>query len=342
MKKRIVLLLSILSTITVFLIVIGLLFDRSELEKQHGLTEVYDVSSDGTIAYVAFNEGEPGIYIKESTSFNRAVVLDNTKVINDISFSPSGNVLSYVVTDKQIEDELHSTVFTLNMDTLEVKEVFHDPSLITEIMFDPKNEQTLFYLRAGTFENYSPIASARPHNVDVFSYDLEEQKRTRHTNENSYSMNSLHVSSSEEAVFVQFFDEADDDTAEDIFANKQRVFKIPLNEPESIAVVSNMDREADIYDFTIVPNKQEMIYQSISNMHEGGTYEYELYHFNWETGEEKQLTHLKQYTSRPRLTTDSQTIYFMVDKQFAQGDPDYYLYQMDYRGKNIKEMDLSF
>ncbi|MGM8364969.1 hypothetical protein ACLIBG_05720 [Virgibacillus sp. W0181] len=341
-KKGLIFILSSVGFITVILAVVGLVFNKSEYEKQQGLTEIYDVSSDNTIAYVVFDEGKPGIYIHGKE--NPVVELDNKKMIGDLTFSPDGSTLAYVVSDKIIEEEqkLQSVVYLLDMDTFETEELFNDPSLLTEITFDPKNKDSLFYLRAATFENYSPIARANPHSVDVFSYDLNKEKRTRYTTKDSYSMNSLTVSSFENAVYVQLQDDTNTKSAEDIFAAKQRIYKIPLDQPENMVTQSNKNRKVDIFDFAIVPNKPEMIFQSISNAQEGGTYEYELYNYNWETEEEKQLTNLGEYTSRPVISPKGEVVYFIVDKQFAKSESDYRLYRMDRNGENIKEIELDY
>jgi len=226
----------------------------------------------------------------------------------------------------------------LTIETLEQKRLFGDRGLITEISFDPKDADRLFYVRAETYENYLPIASAYPHEFDLFSYCISDGEKTRHTELEQYSMRSLNVSRIDNAVFVQMDDDADVKTAEDIFETKQRIFRISTEQSEDISVISKQDRIIDIYDFAIVPNKNEVIFQSVSTTNKSSAHE--LYHYNLENERETQLTYLKESTSNPIVNPQNNKVFFMVDKQFGKKYTDYHLYQMDTDGSNQEEVEL--
>src|SRR5690606_12665419 len=129
-------------------------------------------------------------------------------------------------------------------------------------------------------------------------------------------------------------------TSEDYFDVIERVFEIPLNEPENMAIVSDPNREEGVWGFTLVPNREEMIFKSIANKNDGGTFQYELYLYNMETNEEVQLTHLKAYATDPVVIPEMNKIYFAVDKQFAQRHADYHLYKMNMDGTDIEEIHI--
>lgn len=67
---------------------------------------------------------------------------------------------------------------------------------------------------------------------------------------------------------------------------------------------------------------------------------YELYKYNLESKEEKQLTHFGENVGHPVVSSDGETIYFMMDKNFAKGDPEYHLYKMGIDGKQAREIVL--
>ena len=342
MKKSLTVMLIAISLITAFLVVLGFVFNKPEEEKQQGLSGIFDVSSDGTIANVVYDNGKAGIHLQhEEITFENPVLQFSTKqVIQDINFAPDGSSLAYVVSNKDVEAELESTVHLLTLNSFEKKELFTDSALITEIEFDPKNQAELFYLRAGTFENYSPIASAQPHDFDLYSYRISENSHVQHTELLKYSMGSLNISPTENYAFVQMFDDAHSDTADDVFEAKQRIFQIPLDSDDGVSIVSQADRNEDIFDFVIVPDKDEVIFQSVSNTGTSGIYEYELYQYNSISGQENQLTYLKEYADRPILGPQNNKLFFIVDMQFGNRKADYRLYQMDLDGKNIEEVIL--
>lgn len=338
-KKGLIGLFSLIASITIILIFLGFVFSKSELEKLRGLTDVYDVSEDGAIAYVSYQAEGPIIYLKQDKGKPKLVTQLSADIdVLDISFTPDASSFAYVASNAEIADDLESTVHLVNVQSHESKILFHDPSLITEIKFDPKDEEVLFYLRAGTFENYSPIASARPHNFDIFSYQIDEQERTRYTHLDAYAMSSLQVSEADNHVFIQMYDDGNSQTAEDIFEVTQKVFQVPLDRPDELSVISNLNRSDDIYDFAMTPGEKEMIFQSVSNLDKGDPiFEYELYHYNFAKEQETQLTFIKESSSNPVILANNK-VYFLVDLQFGEKYPDYRLYWMDIDGENIKEI----
>src|SRR5699024_9190752 len=87
-KKRIVFIFSIIATVTIALLIAGLIFNKTEEEKMNGLTEIFDVSPDGMIAYVAYHEGQQHIVLKTEREEQLALDVNKEKVILDIAFSP--------------------------------------------------------------------------------------------------------------------------------------------------------------------------------------------------------------------------------------------------------------
>ena len=327
--------------LTIALVVLGIFFNKTENEKQNGLSNDYDVSSQNAIAYVVYKEGKPQLFLRNEGESMATVVVEYDKetMILDPTFSKDGSILAYITTNKDKETELISAIHFYNMEKKEISDVFTDPSTITEIEFKPDGS-SLLYLSAGTYENYSPITGKRPHDFDVYELNLNEKSHVRKTNLQQYSIYSLNVAPSGDRVYLGRDDDSDIKTAEDSFQVKQRIFAIPLNHPEEMFVISDPDREVSIYSFTITPNGNELIFQSISNPDEGDIFEYELYKYNLDTKEEKQLTHFGEYVSDPVVSADGKTIYFMLDKKFAKGDPDYHLYKMNIDGEQIEEIVL--
>ncbi|MGG3889495.1 TolB family protein [Metabacillus fastidiosus] len=340
-KKNLIFLLLFLFILTAVLIVTGIFFSKTENEKQNGLSNQYDVSSQSKIAYVVYKEGKPQLFLYDEKQRNDtlAAEYDVNTIILDPTFTNDGSTLAYITSNKDKERELNSTVHFLDLQTKKITEVFTDTSVITEVEFKP-DHSSLVYLRAGTYENYSPIAGKRPHDFDVYEFNLNKKSHKQITDLQHYSMESLNISSNGDRVYIQRSDDSDVKTAEDSFQVQQRIFEIPLDHPEKTAVISNPEREVDIYTFAITPAGNDLIFQSISNSEEGGTFKYELYKYNLDSKEEKQLTHLGEHVGDPLISADGETIYFMLDENFANGRPVHHLYKMDINGEQIREIIL--
>lgn len=326
----------LIGLVTGVLIVMGVVFHKEDNEKQQGLTGVYDVSADGIIAHVEFEDGKAGLYFSDKNE-QPAVQLPVDQAIVDISFSEDGNTLAYIVSDKELDSASGSAVRLLDVKSRTDQLAFTVPDLITEVVFDPKDSNRLFYLRAGVYTNYSPIVGKRPHDFDVHSYHLAEGTQTKYTNLKKYHMQSLQVSATDETVFVQMDDDEEVETAEDAFAPKQRIFQIPLAAPDEKTVISNPAGQEDVFDFLVLPERDELIYQAVSGTGANGIFEYELFSYNWKTQETKQLTRLKEYAAKPIRGAEDR-IYFLVDRRFGERNPDYRLYQMSVEGKDVTEI----
>ena len=337
-KKTFGILAGVLGGITVVFIALGILFNKPDNKKQEGLTDMFDVSADGLLAFVKYDKGKAGIYLSGGNS-EPVVQLPVEQTIIDISFSEDGHVIAYVVSDKELKASSGSSIHLFELGTETDQVVLSADSIITELAFDPKKPDMLLYLQAGVFTNYSPITGARPHDFDVHGYDVASGKKTRYTHMQKYSMQSLQVSATEESVYLQMDDDEDAKSADDVFASYQRIFNIPLNEPDDKEIISNPATEMDIYDFLVLPDRDELIYQAVGSTSSSGTFEYELFSYNWATGKTVQLTTLKEYTAKPVLGPEGD-IYFLADFNFAKRSPDYRIYRMELDGSNVKEVTL--
>jgi TolB protein len=62
-----------------------------------------------------------------------------------------------------------------------------------------------------------------------------------------------------------------------------KAWKKRIEQPEELAVVFNLERNVDIYDFTVTPSEKEIIFQAVNNDHYDGIFEYELYKYDLES-----------------------------------------------------------
>lgn len=333
--------LAIVIPMTAILVVLGLIFNKTDLEKINGFTSLFAISKDNQIAYVYHNEGKSEIYLHNNET-DPLVILDAEKVVTDIVFSPNSSSLIYVVNDMNIDDasKLISIVYELKLSSKQQTELFRENKIITEITFDPKDENKLFYLGAATFENYSPIVRAAPHDFDIYSYSFTSEELNRHTTFEKYNITSLQISNTEHIAYVQMADDFQAETADDLFAMQQKIFEIPLTDPENWHIISDSNATEDIYDMLYMPEHNTIIYQAVSQTSTDGIFEYELFSFNMDEQKSEQLTYLKQYTAQPFYSAHDDKVYFIVDKQFAKQFSDYYLYRMDFDGSNVEELKL--
>lgn len=341
-RKKIILLYCGIAMITIFFITIGIIFKKSEMEKLNGLTNIYDISSEGHIAYVSYDEGKSGIYLKNDKGDGLLTQYNDEKIIEDISFIQDENILIYSLIDRDLDTNNVSSIHFLDTDSGENRKLHESDGIITEVVFDSVDNGKIYFLKSSSYENYSPVARKAPHNFDLYLYDLIDEQETQLTRWDKYSMRSLNISASKKFAYVQMMDDEDADSAEDYFDAKQKIFEIPIENPNERKIISNENREADIYDFTFLQDNSGIIFQSASNYATGDTFKYELYFQDLENKEEIQLTELEEYAGKPKFSQSDDKIYFIVNKAFAKKYPDYYLYKMEKDGKNVEEISLKY
>lgn len=339
-KRSLNVILISVTLVTIVLIVLGVIYRQSSFEKLNGFTSNYAISIDGNIAYVNYNDGQSEIYIYGQD--NPVVTIEVDKEIYHMTYSLDGQKLLYVVNEKEINPEkLQSTVYELDLKTIKQNELFQDDKVITEITFDPKDDNLLFYLGATTYEHYSPIVRSAPHNFDIYSYAIDTEQIDRHTQLNKYGMTSLQISNKDNTAYVHMDNDLKAETAEDVFEAEQKIFSIPLNQPDNLDVFHDVDKIDDVYDTLYIEELDIIIYQAVSGLTDKGIYQYDLYIVDLETDKVKKLTDLGEYTAQPTYSPADEKIYFIVDKQFAEQYPDYYLYRINLDRSELEQLDLN-
>lgn len=340
-KKYHIVIFSFIALTTSVLIVLGFMFKKTEEEKINWLAEAYDVSHEGDLIFVKYNKGTPEIYRKQQGRVEFIFSLANDTEVLDIAYTPDGKEIVYATTRRD-SDDLSTDVTRLNIETMEMEELFKVEALITELQFDPKDAQKLYYLMARTFENYSPIVREYPHNFDLFHVDLRTMEHIAHSDFKKYSMRSLQVSAEKEAVYVQMDDDFLVETADELFESKQRIFELILDSKEGFTVATDPERDVDLFDFALVPGEDALVYQSIANYDAGGTFEYELFYYDRKTKEETQLTNFSSYVGRPVISPNEEKIYFIVNDNFGKSNvPNRSIYTIDMSGDNVTRVNLT-
>ncbi|WP_025786363.1 hypothetical protein [Sporosarcina sp. D27] len=336
--RKTILFASIIILVTGICVLLGFTYSIPDEEKQQGLTGQFDVSTQGDIAYVTYERGKPTLYVK-SEQLRQVVQLPSNQSILDLAMMPDGKTVLYVNSDKELDEHSKSIIHQVHIESGKDEVLFTKEAIVMELVIDPKDEDRVFYLQADQFSNYSPVASLYPHDFDVHSVQLETGEHEQHTELSKYSMSSLQVSGEDDSIYIQMDDDADLETAADTFETKGRVFKIALSNSDHKMVISIPEDTQDLYDFVLIPDRSELVYQAVAETNSEGIFEYELFSYNWDTQSITQLTNLHEYAEYPIYGADGK-VYFMVDKDFGGRRPDNSLYRMSPDGSDVEEVSL--
>lgn len=302
-----------------------------------GLLEAFDVKNEKA-AFAYSLKGKVGIYISDLHGKNakRLAEAGEGEIIHHPVFSTDGKTVLYIATPEDRE-QVKSSLYVMNVDGSEKRKLYSIGSLITEAVFAP-DSKTIYYLQAETFTNYSPIARRGAHDFDLYSLDVSGGQPKRITSMKDYMLESLTVSPDGKEVYVTKQDDQHSKTAEDIFASKHKVFRIPLAHQEKIEPVSLQGIKEDVFDVEVSPDNRWMAFNSIANPGTNENFQYEMYVLDRQTGQTRQLTHLKKHAGAAVFDERSEWIYFMWDKKFGEGDPEHEWYRVSLDGKTVENI----
>ena len=338
MKKTTLMIISVIVLgLTGFFIILGNIFAKEDYEKQTGLSEVFALSLKGKLAYVQYEDGKPTLFIADENGEMQELIDEKSAhhTISHLAFSNDGTKLLYVVNKKDSENNT-TELFEYNLtDYTKQQLLSQEENIITEAVYAPDGE-SLYLLGAGTFENYSPIAPKNPHDFNIFRFDLNIKQLEQLTNLDSYSIGSLAVSRNGEKLYFIQDDTTNVANANEIFSSKQQIFEMEVSNPDNLSILKTVDQ--DITDFVFSPDEKEIVFQAVAGENKQGTYMYELFSYNLEMREAKQLTHLNEYAGRPKFSHDGSKVYFIVNFKFASTREVYAIHYLNRSNLTVKQV----
>lgn len=311
------------------LLVLGLAFQKTDEEKQNGLTDVFDVSPEGEIFYVKHEKGVPSLHVfNESTRKQEEIFrFAGDRLITDIDISPDGSTIACIsIQEGDVIEygEIQTKVYTINRTTGKSTLLFEGNQAASSLDFS-FDGQSLYYIG---------LAAERAKS-DVFQYDLPSGEQKRLTSLNSYSMSDLHVKPDGSAAYILMQDET-----VDMFEAKTFVYTVSLDGTSHLAPYTTLEKQGEVSSFALNKKSGEIVYQAIANDETSDLFQYELYRYNEKQEKMQQLTSSESYAGSPLFHPSSGTIYFVTDPLFGKGEPEYHLFKMDEDGTNQTEIIL--
>lgn len=336
--------LSVVAAVLVLLITlwgIGLgMGGKTRANEQTGLLQDFDLR--GTQAVFAYSSnGRIGIYTSDTAGKNvtRLIEAEGEQVLHHPVFSPDGEKIIYISTPKDREQQ-KSALYSINADGSGNRQLYAVDALITEVIFAPDG-QSIYYLRADTFTNYSPIARRDAHDFDVYSLSLAGGEPKRITNMKDYMLEALSISPDGKELYVTRGDDQHVTKPEDTFTVKNKVFRIPLSNPNDRMAITLSGITEDVYDAAFSKDGRWMVFNSIANTGANGNFQYELYIQDRESGQVRQLTHLGRHAGAAVVDDKNEWIYFMWDGNFAKGSPVYEWYRVSLHTNKVESIPLA-
>ena len=161
-----------------------------------------DVPSDDSVLLFSYCDKDRS-YIATSGIFGGAVTVirraEDKAIIQKVVFTPDDKKIFFI--ERSSRDR--SVVRSMDADGSNLQSVTSGgPSTnnVLDIVISPDG-QRIYYINAAVFRSYSPVAAARPHDVDFYSMKLDGSDIRKLTNMHAYSLNGLAISADESELY---------------------------------------------------------------------------------------------------------------------------------------------
>lgn len=306
----------IFGMILLFLILLGIGCLAGGSEGYSGFGESTDISPDDQeIAFVYEHNGVSAIYTAPVSGGNAELEVEAAegKSLLNPTFSPDGEKIAYVEQWEEGNEQPFGKLMIVDRTNGKIKEMTDEKGLVTEAAFSPDG-QSLFFLEAGVHTNYSPIASERPHEFDIYRVELDTEEIEQITAKAAYDMSDLDLTPNGEALMYRSYDGRD-----------QLIFQ-DLEDGGETTVTPIGDFDVDVPIIAapaLSPDGEYVAFSDVARTSENGNYIYEGYRMDLETKQAEQITSFGEHVTKPVFFNNQNKLVVTVDKGFASSEPDY-------------------
>ncbi|WP_040977957.1 TolB family protein [Oceanobacillus jeddahense] len=281
-----------------------------------GFGESTDISPDDEeMTFIYEREGKSAVYTAPVNGGNAELIAEaaeGNSLLNP-TFSLDGEKIAYVEQWEDEEEQPLGKLMLVDLASGEKKEMTDEEGLVTEGTFSP-DSQSLYYLEAGVYTNYSPIASEQPHGFDIYRVDLDTGETDQITAQEAYDMSDLDVTPDGEALMYRSFDEGD-----------QLMFH-ELEDGSETTVIPKGNFAADapiISSPALSSDGKHIAFADVARIGDDGNYIYEGFRMDVETKQAEQITSFGEHVAKPVFFNHQDKLIVTVDKAFATSESDY-------------------
>jgi Tol biopolymer transport system component len=326
-------LVTVVSLITVFVLVMTLYFSSPYLinmfgsyedpfDNFTGLFKDVDISPDDQrMVFSYYIDGVASIYTAkvDGTDVKRLTYSQKESHLSP-KFSSDGSKILFLSYPKNVKKP-YSYLYIMNLDGTNVTQITTDKKEITEAIFSPDNQKIyaispkkhdLFLGRSGDF--------------DIYSLKIDGSDTRQLTNLKSFDMSDLSITSDGKKL---------------LFGTYESFYFLSLKDSEELTSFQPKGSFAteSFGDLGLSPDNKSIVFSAAVDM-PVSPYQYELFSMDSETHESIQLTKVGSFVGEPRFYHKKDKILFVLDLNWANNPPKYQLMLMNKDGSNVSKVEI--
>ncbi|MDN9010356.1 TolB family protein [Brevibacillus laterosporus] len=307
-----------------------------------GLETGIDIAPDDSKLLFSYSiNGVASLYTAnpDGTNVKKLASLSGHSLVQPVYSSNGKKILTLARPLEAEKKTAEQALYVMNSDGSELRLLSEPHELITDAVFAPDN-QTIYYVKAGVFKNYSPIASKRPHDYDLFSIDVQGKNKQQITHDKEYQMSDLSISSDgQKLFFTKFTNDSDNRNSS---KDKLALFATDLQGKSlaSYLPVNEVLGTPEMYDVHISPDDKRIAFSAVSPASSNKTFEYELFTMDIATKQAKQITTLHKHANSPVYFHKQNKLLFLEDISWP-AEPTYQLRTVNTDGSGLQTLQIT-
>ncbi|MFC3040481.1 TolB family protein [Virgibacillus xinjiangensis] len=284
--------------------------DHSRYKNFTGLGNGLSLSQDDeTIAFSYYLNGSEAIYTGslEDRSIDKLTEPEDGMHHRSPQFSPDGKAMFYLAANRENIQHL------LYVEDSETTKLTNEKTHVFSAAFSPDGE-TIYYTAIPT-EELRKAEGQQENGVDLFSVSIDGNHQQL-TDEDAFSVNGLSVSPDGSTVFYNSFD------------GNQRLYAYHLEDQTKEAYLSE-HLPSDIYHPVFSPAGDQLAYTAVAGKSANGTFQYELFLMDTNTGEKKKLTNYEASLTSPVFFHQENRLIFLGQSNWPVKPAAYQLMTVD-------------
>lgn len=179
---------NLITTVTLGLI---MSFSVSAKKIDGDVSPIFDISPDEKNMILSISkDSESHLYLYSFDTKKLEQMTDNKgSYYSRPMFSPDGKQIVFL--NKEL-DKQKSQIAILDIETRKFREITTTGSFVTEAIFHP-NGKEIIYCASKFIGNYSPMARKAPHDIDIYSINIDGTKEKKITNYSAYELSSISI-----------------------------------------------------------------------------------------------------------------------------------------------------
>ncbi|MCG1010796.1 hypothetical protein J4760_12270 [Salinicoccus sp. ID82-1] len=326
MKKRsaLLILIGIVALLFIGTVSYGILTPNNAYQHHTGLGESIDISPDDEhLAFSYYKDGEQSIYLGNlENGSTEEVVPSGTAQNSHPEFSPDGKGMIYFASQEDGVNILHY----LPAPGEEPIQLTSDDMHVFEAIISPDGN-TVYYIAMPSADFNQPPGK-QDNGSDIHRVDIDSDSHEKLTDKDAYDMRGLNMSQDGETLYYAGSDAGEVMTSYDIETGEEAEYHV-----------------SDLPDYvsqpTLSQNGAQLAYVAQDGENENGTFIYELFLMNTESGETEQLTDYGASVASPAFFTHTNRLALLAEEDWPSEPSEFELMTVSENGGDLTSIDLA-